>query len=132
MMDDMFLYHASHLFEHWLFSTNRHMHVRIMMDDVYIYHAHTIFSFVFILCRYSHILVNLSIPRVDKTISREQRRLGIPWTILTSVPFAQGLCAPLLLGSHTAMGYLPLVTLCPYYRVHVACYASLHDFAMQL
>ena len=43
MMDDMFLYHASHLFEHWLFCANRHMHVRIMMDDVYIYHAHTIF-----------------------------------------------------------------------------------------
>ena len=38
----------------------------------------------------------------------------------------------LLLGSHMAMGYLPLVTLCPYYRVHFACYASLHDFAMQL
>ena len=43
MMDDMFLYHASHLFEHWLFCANRHMPVRIMMDDVYIYHAHTIF-----------------------------------------------------------------------------------------
>ena len=43
MMDDMFLYRASHLFEHWIFCTNRHKHVRIMMDDVYIYHAHTIF-----------------------------------------------------------------------------------------
>ena len=43
MMDDMFLYRASHLFEHWIFCANRHMHVRIMMDDVYIYHAHTIF-----------------------------------------------------------------------------------------
>ena len=43
MIDDMFLYHASHLFEHWLFCANRHMHVRIMMDDVYIYHAHIIF-----------------------------------------------------------------------------------------
>ena len=43
MMDDMFLYHASHLFEHWLFCANQHMHVRIMMDDAYIYHAHTIF-----------------------------------------------------------------------------------------
>ena len=42
MMDDMFLYHASHLFEQWIFCANRHMHVRIMMDDVYIYHAHTI------------------------------------------------------------------------------------------
>ena len=44
MMDDMFLYRASHLFEHWIFCANRHKHVRIMMDDVYIYHAHTIFS----------------------------------------------------------------------------------------
>ena len=39
----MFLYHASHLFEHWLFCANQHMHVRIMMDDVYIYHEHRIF-----------------------------------------------------------------------------------------
>ena len=44
MMDGMFLYHASHLFEHLIFCANRHMHVRIMMDDVYIYHAHTISS----------------------------------------------------------------------------------------
>ena len=43
MMDDMFLYHASHLFEHWIFCANQHKNVRIMMDDVYIYHAHTIF-----------------------------------------------------------------------------------------
>ena len=43
MMDDMFLYHASHLFEHWIFGANQHKHVCIMMDDVYIYHAHTIF-----------------------------------------------------------------------------------------
>jgi hypothetical protein len=43
MMDDMFLYHAYHLFEHWIFCANQHMHVRIIMDDLYIYHAHTIF-----------------------------------------------------------------------------------------
>lgn len=43
MMDDMFLYHASHLFEHWIFCANQHKHVRIIMDDVYIYHMHTIF-----------------------------------------------------------------------------------------
>ena len=43
MMDDMFLYHASYLFEHCIFCANQHKHVRIMMDDVYIYHAHTIF-----------------------------------------------------------------------------------------
>ena len=43
MMDDMFLYRAYHLFEHWLFCTNQRKHVRIIMDDVYIYHAHTIF-----------------------------------------------------------------------------------------
>ena len=42
-MDDMFLYHTSHLFELWIFCANRHMHVCIMMDDVYMYHAHTIF-----------------------------------------------------------------------------------------
>ena len=55
MMDDMFLYHASHLFEHWLFCANRHMHVRIMMDDVYIYHAHTIFSLsLFCVGTYEH------------------------------------------------------------------------------
>ena len=35
MMDDMFLYHASHFFEHWLLCANQHTHVRIMMDDVY-------------------------------------------------------------------------------------------------
>ena len=132
MMDDMFLYHASHLFEHWLFCANQHMHMRIMMDDVYIYHAHTIFPFVFVLCRYSRIFVNLSIPRVDETSSWEQRWLGIPWTILTTVPFAQGLHASLLLGSHTAMGHLPLVTLCSFYRVHFACYACFYAFAMQL
>ena len=27
------------------------------------------------------------------------------------------------------MGYLPFVMLCPFSRVHFACYASLHDFA---
>ena len=43
MMDDMFLYHASHSFERWIFCAHRHMHVCIIMDDVYIYHAHTIF-----------------------------------------------------------------------------------------
>jgi hypothetical protein len=43
MMDDMFLYHASHLFEHWIFCANQHKHVCIIMDDVYIYHTHTIF-----------------------------------------------------------------------------------------
>ena len=42
-MGDMFLYHASHLFEHWIFCANQHKHVRIMMDGVYIYHAHKIF-----------------------------------------------------------------------------------------
>ena len=42
MMDDMFLYHASHLFEHRIFGANRHKHICIMMDDVYIHHAHTI------------------------------------------------------------------------------------------
>ena len=47
MMDDMFLYHASHLFEHWLFCAHRHMHVRIMMDDVYIYHTHNFFRLCF-------------------------------------------------------------------------------------
>ena len=43
ILDDMFLYHTSHLFEHWIFCANQHKHVRTMMDDVYIYHAHTIF-----------------------------------------------------------------------------------------
>ena len=42
-MDVMFLYRASHLFEHWIFCANQHKHVRIMMDGVYIYHAHKIF-----------------------------------------------------------------------------------------
>ena len=68
MMDDIFLYHTSHLFEHWIFCANQHKHVRIMMDDVYIYHIHN-FPFVFVLCRYSRIFVNLSIPRVDDTSS---------------------------------------------------------------
>ena len=54
-MDDMFLYHASHLFEHWIFGANRHKHVCIMMDDVYIYHAHTIFSLsLFCVGTYEH------------------------------------------------------------------------------
>ena len=43
MMDDMFLYHASHFFEHWISCANHYMHVHIMMDDVYIYHARTLF-----------------------------------------------------------------------------------------
>jgi hypothetical protein len=43
MMDDLFLYHTSHLFELWIFCANQHKHVRIIMDDVYIYHANTIF-----------------------------------------------------------------------------------------
>ena len=132
-MDDMFLYHASHLFEHLIFCANRHMHVRIMMDDVYIYHTHTHnFLFVFVLCRYLWTLVNLSIPRVDNTSSWEQWWRGIPWTILTTIPFAQGLRASLLLGSHTAMGYLALVTLCSFSRVHFACYTCFYAFAMQL
>ena len=101
------------------------------MMCTYTTHTHN-FLFVFVLCRYSHILVNLSIPRVDETSSWEQRCFGIPWTILTTVPFAQGLRAYLLLGSHTAMGYLPLATLCPYYRVHFAWYACFYAFAMQL
>ena len=130
-MDDMFLYHASHLFEHWLFCAHRHMHVCIMMDDVYIYHAHN-FSFVFVLCRYSCILVNLSIPRVDETSSWEQRRFGIPWIVLPTILFAQRLRASLSLGSHTAMGYIPLVASCSFYRVHFACYAYFYAFAMQL
>ena len=55
MMDDMFLYHASHLIEHWLFCANQHMHVRIMMDDAYIYHAHTIFPLpLFCVGTYEH------------------------------------------------------------------------------
>ena len=41
MMDDIFLYHASHLFEHWILCANQHKHMCIIMDDVYIYHAHT-------------------------------------------------------------------------------------------
>src|ERR1041384_7559637 len=43
MMDDMFLYRASHFFEHWISCPNRYTHVHIMMDDVYIYHVHTLF-----------------------------------------------------------------------------------------
>ena len=38
----------------------------------------------------------------------------------------------LLLVSHTAMGYLPLVTLCSFSRVHFACYTCFYAFAMQL
>jgi hypothetical protein len=43
MMDDMFLYHASNFFEHFLSCANSHVHIHIMMHDVYIYHAHTLF-----------------------------------------------------------------------------------------
>ena len=43
-MDDMFLYHASNLFEWCLSCANSHVHIHIMMDDVYIYHAHTFFG----------------------------------------------------------------------------------------
>ena len=32
MMDDMFLYHATHLFEHWLFCANQHTHVRVLVS----------------------------------------------------------------------------------------------------
>ena len=90
------------------------------------------FPFVFVLCRYSRILVNILIPRVDETRFWEQRWLGIPWTILTTVPFTQRLRASLLLGSHTTMGYISLVTLCPFYHVHFSCYACFYAFAMQL
>ena len=30
MMDDTFLYHASHLFDHWIFCANEHKHVCII------------------------------------------------------------------------------------------------------
>ena len=96
------------------------------------YTTHTQFSLCLVLCRYPRILVNLSIPRVDETSSREQWWLGIPWTILTTVPFAQRLRASLSLGSHTAMGYILLVASCSFYRVHFACYACFYAFAMQL
>ena len=43
MMDDMFLYHASNFFEHFLSCANSHVHIHIMMDDVYIYHTHNFF-----------------------------------------------------------------------------------------
>ena len=62
MMDDMFLYHASHLFEHWIFRTNRHKHMRIMMDDVYIYHAHTIFP-LYLFCVGTHVYSSTSQPQ---------------------------------------------------------------------
>ena len=44
MMDDMFLYHASNFFEHFLSCANSHVHIHIMMDDVYIYHTHNFFG----------------------------------------------------------------------------------------
>ena len=44
MMDDMFLYHASNFFEHFLSCANSHVHIHIMMDEVYIYHAHNFFG----------------------------------------------------------------------------------------
>ena len=59
MMDDMFLYHASHLFEHWLFCANQHKQVRIMMDDLYIYHAHTFFP-LSLFCVGTHIYSSTS------------------------------------------------------------------------
>ena len=68
MMDDMFVYRASHLFEHWIFCANQHRHVRNMMDDVYMYHAHIISLFP-LFCVGIRILVNLSVPRVDETSS---------------------------------------------------------------
>ena len=132
MMDDMFIYHASNFFERCLPCANSRVHIHIMMDDVYIYHTQNLFPFVFILCRYSHILVNLSIPWVYETSSWEQRWLGIPWTILPTALFAQRLRASLSLGSHTGMGNIPLVASCSFYRVHFACYACFYAFAMQL
>ena len=126
-MDDMFPYHASHLFEHWIFCANQHRHHNGWC--VHIPRTHN-FSFAFLLCRYSHIRVNLSIPRVDNMSSWEQRWLGIPWTILPTALFAQRLRASLSLGSHTAMGYIPLVASCSFYRVYFAWYACF--FAMQL
>ena len=51
----MFLYHASHLFEHWIFGANQQKHVRIIMDDVYIYHTRTIFPlYLFCVGTYEH------------------------------------------------------------------------------
>ena len=126
MMDDMFLYHASNFFERCLSCANSHVHKHIMMDDVYIYHTHNFFRLCIFLCRYPCLLVNLTIPWVDKTSSREQRWLGITWIVFHTVPIAQQLCTFLLHGPHMVMGYYPLYILCPYYRVHFAWYAHFH------
>ena len=53
MMDDMFLYHATNFFEHYLSCANSHVHIHIIMDDVYIYHAHTFFG-LFLFCVGTH------------------------------------------------------------------------------
>ena len=131
MMDDMFLYHASNFFERCLSCTNSHVHIHIMMDDVYIYHAHNFFGLC-LLCRYPWILVNLAIPWVDKTSSREQWWLGIPWIIFPTALFAQRLRAFLLHGPHLAMGSFPLHILCPSCHVHFAWYAYSYAFVMHL
>ena len=131
MMDDMFLYHASHLFKHWLFCANQHLHVRIMMDDVYIYHAHTIFP-LSLFCLGTHVYSSTSqsqestkraLEGIDALGSRE-----LPFPPLSS----RNDYAHLSLGSHSAMGYIPLLASCSFYRVHFACYACFYAFAMQL
>ena len=103
-----------------------------MMDDVYIYHTHTFFG-LFLFCVGTHIY---SLTSQDHELMKRALEsnddLGSRGLSFPPFPLAQGLHASLLLGSHTAMGYLPLVTLCPHYCVHFACYSCFYAFTMQL
>ena len=85
---------------------------------------------MFLLCRYPWILVNLAIPRVDKTRSREQQWLGIPWIVFPTALFVQRLRTFLLHDPYLALGSCPLHILCPSCHVHFACYAHYYAFAM--
>ena len=74
----------------------------------------------------------LPIPWVDKTSSREQWWLGIPWIAFTASLFTRSLRAFILHVPHMVMDYCPLHILCPSCHVHFAWYAHSHDFAMHL
>ena len=88
MMDDMFLYHASHLFEHWIFCVNQHKHICIMMDDVYIYHTHTIFP-LSLFCVGTHVYSSTS---QSQELTKRALRAKMTWDPV-DYPYHHSLCA---------------------------------------
>ena len=101
----------------WWMTCSYTMH-QISLSDAYLVLTHTctytswwihlphaqFLWFVSLLCRYPWILVNLTIPWVGKTSSREQWWLGIPWIGFHTISIAQWLRAFLLHCPHMVIG----------------------------